>query len=97
MRSHSGITDYFISSWQAQNAMLACRRFKDYQNIYLHQTRQMGFAFFLRIFQDKYNRLCNGDYIQCNRNRSHLWFCLFVIVYVASSGVAKLSAARDWP
>ena len=41
--------------------------------IYLHQTMQMGFVFFLRIFQDKCNRDCNRDYFQCNRNRLYLW------------------------
>jgi len=37
--------------------------------IYL-QTMQMGFVFFLRMFQDKCNRDCNGDYFQCNRNQA---------------------------
>jgi len=31
--------------------------------IYFHQTIQMGFVFFLRIFQDKCNHDYNGDYL----------------------------------
>jgi len=33
------------------------------------------------MFQDKCNRDCNRDYYQCNRNRLHLLFCLFVFVF----------------
>jgi len=36
---------------------------------YLCETTQMGF-FFLRMFQDKYNR----DYFQCNRYGLHCYF-----------------------
>jgi len=43
--------------------------------IYLHTTLQIDFTFFLRMFQDKCNRDCNRDYLQCNRNRLH---CNFV-------------------
>jgi len=35
---------------------------------YLHKTTQMSFVFFLRMFQDQYNRDCDRDYLQCNRN-----------------------------
>jgi len=42
--------------------------------IYLHKTMQMGFVFFLWMFQDKCNRDCNRDYLQCNRNRLHCDF-----------------------
>jgi len=44
--------------------------------IYFYQTMQIGFVFFLKIFQDKCKRDCNRDYFQCNRLR----FCLFVTV-----------------
>jgi len=33
--------------------------------IYLHQTMQMGFVFVLKMFQDKCNRDCNREYLQC--------------------------------
>ena len=33
---------------------------------------QIGFVFFLRMFQDICNRDCNCDYFQCNRSRLHL-------------------------
>jgi len=42
--------------------------------LYLRETTQMGFVFFLRMFQDKCNRGCNRDYFQCNRNRLHCYF-----------------------
>jgi len=29
----------------------------------LYKTMQMGFVFFLRMFQDKCNRDCNCDYV----------------------------------
>jgi len=45
--------------------------------ICLHKTMQMCFVFFLWIFQDKWNRDCNRDYLQCNRNRDRL-HCDFV-------------------
>jgi len=35
---------------------------------------QMCFVFVLKMFQDKCNRDCNRDYIQCNRNRLHCDF-----------------------
>jgi len=38
--------------------------------IYVHQIIQTGFVFFLRMFQDKCNRDCNCDYLQCDRNRA---------------------------
>jgi len=45
--------------------------------LYVNVTcTQMGFVFFLRMFQDKCNRDCNRDYFQCNRNRLH--FFLFI-------------------
>jgi len=47
--------------------------------IYVNKTLQMGFVFFLRLFQDKFNRDCNRDYFQSLR------FCLFVIEHVASN------------
>jgi len=39
--------------------------------IYLHQTMQtlMVFAYILKMFQDKCNRNCDRDYVQCNRSR----------------------------
>jgi len=39
--------------------------------IYLHKTMQMGFVFFLRMFQDKCNRDFNYYYFQCNHNWLH--------------------------
>jgi len=36
-----------------------------------------GFVFFLRMFQDKRNRDCNRDYLQCNGNHNQL-HCDFV-------------------
>jgi len=35
---------------------------------------QMGFVFFLSMFQEKCNRDCNRDYFQCNGNRLHCDF-----------------------
>jgi len=44
---------------------------------YFNKTLQMGFVYFLRLFQDKFNRDCN--YFQSLR------FCLFIIENVASN------------
>jgi len=46
-----------------------------YLKIYLHET--MKTVIFLRMFQDKYNRDCNCEHLQCNRNRNRL-HCDFV-------------------
>jgi len=40
----------------------------------VHQTMQMSFVFVLKMFPDKFNRDCNRDYFQCNRNRLHCDF-----------------------
>ena len=42
--------------------------------IYLHQTMQMRFVFVLKMFQANFNRDCNRDSFQCNRNRLHCDF-----------------------
>jgi len=42
--------------------------------IYLHQTRQIGFIFILKMFHDKCNCNCNCDYFQCNQNKLHCGF-----------------------
>jgi len=71
MRSYIGITVHF--KLQATQYYADLQPIQRPSHVYLHQITQMGFAFFLKMFQDKCIRDYSRDYFQCTRNRLHCY------------------------